>query len=325
MNIYDIAEKSGVSVSTVSRVINGTARVREETKQKVLSVIRDTGFQPNAFAQALNFNSMGMIGVLCTNFADSYYSRVVAHLEKHLRDNNLNVTLVCPGQTIAEKKEGIRALKAKGVDAIVLIGATFLEVEREFIADISATCPLFTLSYHHLDLPNVHSVCCDERGAVKDVVTKLIAAGLPRVLFVCEHIQNSNNTKYSGYRDAYEACGLPLPELLLPTGCYTAEAEPIIADFLAANADRIDAVLTGNDELAAFTLKAMHRLGISRPVVGFNNSLLSQQVIPELTSVDNRVEEMCRLTAANLVAKLQKQEVPQRTVISAELVRRESF
>lgn len=325
MNIYDIAEKAGVSVSTVSRVINGTARVREETKQKVLSVIRDTGFQPNAFAQALNYNSMGMIGVLCTNFADSYYSRVVAHLEKHLRDNQLNVTLLCAGQTVAAKKDGIRALKSKGVDAIVLIGATFTEVEESFIAEIAAEVPVFTISYYHCDVPNVYATFCDERGAVKDVVCRMLDAGLSNVLFVCEHIQNSNNNKLNGYRDAYAARNLPSPELTLPTGSYAAESEPIIADYLAKNADRIDAVLTGNDELAAFTLKAMKRLGLHRPVVGFNNSLLSQQVIPELTSVDNRVEEMCRLTVSNLVAKLQKQEVPQKTVITAKLVRRESF
>lgn len=325
MNIYDIAEKAGVSVSTVSRVINGTARVREETKKKVLSVIEDTGFQPNAFAQALNYNSMGMIGVLCTNFADSYYSRVVAHLEKHLRNNKLNVTLVCPGQTNAEKKESIRALKAKGVDAIVLIGATFMELEKEFIADISSTCPIFTLSYYHCDLPNVHSVFCDERGAVKNAVTKLIEAGMPRVLFVCEHIHNSNNNKLNGYRDAYEACGLPVPELLLATGCYTAEAEPIITEYLSQNADRMDAILTGNDELAAFSLKAMHRLGIQLPTIGFNNSLLASQVIPELTSVDNRVEEMCRLTASHLAKKLRGEMVPQQTTVNAELIRRDSF
>ena len=116
-----------------------------------------------------------------------------------------------------------------------------------------------------------------------------------------------------------------MPDLLLATGCYTAEAEPIITEYLSQNADRMDAILTGNDELAAFSLKAMHRLGIQLPTIGFNNSLLASQVIPELTSVDNRVEEMCRLTASHLVKKLRGEMVPQQTTVDAELIRRDSF
>ena len=153
----------------------------------------------------------------------------------------------------------------------------------------------------------------------------MLQEGLNRVLFVCEHTENSNNNKRNGYRDAYEAAGLPSPELVLPTGRYDAPSERVIYDYLAANAEGIDAILTGNDELAAFALKAMHRLGTILPIIGFNNSLLACQVLPELTSVDNRVEEMCRLTASHLAQKLRGEDIPQKTEITAELVRRESF
>ena len=77
MNIYDIAAKSGVSIATVSRVLNNSASVRPQTRDRVLQVMQEEGFTPNNFARGLSTGSMGMIGILCTNVRDAFYTTAI--------------------------------------------------------------------------------------------------------------------------------------------------------------------------------------------------------------------------------------------------------
>lgn len=82
MNIYDIARLSGVSIATVSRVVNGSPNVSEKTKEKVLAVIKKSEYTPNVFARGLGLNSMKMIGILCPDISDLYMAQAVSYLEK---------------------------------------------------------------------------------------------------------------------------------------------------------------------------------------------------------------------------------------------------
>ncbi len=81
VNIYDIAKLAGVSIATVSRVVNGSPKVSEKTKQKVLAVMKEYDYTPNVFARGLGLDSMKTVGILCPNIADNYMARAVAYLE----------------------------------------------------------------------------------------------------------------------------------------------------------------------------------------------------------------------------------------------------
>ena len=84
INIYDIAKLSGVSIATVSRVVNGSPKVSPKTKEKVLAVIRENEYTPNVFARGLGLDSMKTVGIICPNIADQYMARAVAYLEDNL-------------------------------------------------------------------------------------------------------------------------------------------------------------------------------------------------------------------------------------------------
>lgn len=85
MTIYDVSEKAGVSIATVSRVLNGSNNVSEQTRQKVLAVIEACGYTPNAFARGLGLNSMNTIGILCADSSDLYLANAIYHIEQELR------------------------------------------------------------------------------------------------------------------------------------------------------------------------------------------------------------------------------------------------
>ena len=80
ITIYDIAQKCGVSIATVSRVLNGSSRVSEKTRARILEVMKDMGYKPNPFARGLGLDSMKIVGVICTDVADIFYARAVSLL-----------------------------------------------------------------------------------------------------------------------------------------------------------------------------------------------------------------------------------------------------
>ena len=85
LNIYDIAKLAGVSIATVSRVVNDSPKVSEKTKARVRAVMKEQNYTPNVFARGLGLNSMQTVGIICPDVADAYMARAVAYLEKRLR------------------------------------------------------------------------------------------------------------------------------------------------------------------------------------------------------------------------------------------------
>ena len=105
MNIYDISQLAGVSIATVSRVINGSDRVSARTRQKVLRVIEENGYTPNAFARGLGLNTMHSVGLLCADSSDPYLAQAVYNLEQELRLNGYDCLLCCTGYARETKEK----------------------------------------------------------------------------------------------------------------------------------------------------------------------------------------------------------------------------
>lgn len=325
MNIYQIAEKCGVSIATVSRVMNGSGPVGKETREKVLRVIEETGFTPNSFARGLNFNSMRLIGVLCTDFGDPFYSQAVAHLEERLRSRNFNMLLVCTGYTVEGKKRGLTELVNKNVDAIILIGTVFKENDNSHIEETARKVPVFMVN-SAVDAENVYSVKCDEEQAAEQAVSALLAAGYRKPLYLHVNTWYGNADKIRGYRNAFVKAGLSVEESLIVKVENSADAVAmLLAEMLDDDPEIFDSVFTANDVLAAFVLKALKKLGVSKPIIGFNNSSLAELVTPELSSVDNMLAAMCQTTVDRLLDVLSGNHPPKTTLLSGSLIRRETF
>ena len=123
MNIYDIAKLSGVSIATVSRVVNGSPRVSEKTKQKVLAVMEEAEYTPNVFARGLGLNSMKTIGILCPDISDQYMAEAVSHLEKRLHEYGYDCILSCSGSAQEAREHHTKLLLSKRIDTLILVGS----------------------------------------------------------------------------------------------------------------------------------------------------------------------------------------------------------
>lgn len=328
MTIYDISEKAGVSIATVSRVLNGSASVSDSTRQKVLDVIESCGYTPNVFARGLGLNTMKTIGIMCADSSDLYLAKAIYYMEQKLRQNGYNSILSCSGYEPEAKAGSMSLLINQKVDGVILLGSNFIHEQDEdnrYILDAAGQLPVMLLNAA-LDAPNIYSVVSDDKTSMYEATEYMIASGVKDILYFYNSDSYSGKRKLSGYLSAMEKHGLtPLAEFY--KGSH--EDIPAMTDHLKAlsqNGASFHGVIAANDSLALAAVKYAGEMNLSLPddfsVIGFNNSMLATCCQPELTSIDNKLEPLCQHLIDTLMGVLAGNDMPRKTVLSGELVTR---
>ncbi len=328
MTIYDISDKAGVSIATVSRVLNGSTSVSEKTRQRVLDVIEQYGYTPNAFARGLGLNTMRTIGIMCADSSDLYLAKAVYHIERKLRSHGYDSLLCCTGYEPEEKAAAMNLLLTKKVDGIILAGSHFIcdrEQDNSYIAEAAAQVPVMLLNAA-IDTPNVYSVMSDDFTSMYEAARQMCRSGIEDILYFYNSDSYSGRKKLSGFRAAMaERTASPLTEF------YHGSHEDIHAMIrhLEAVHERgvaFHGVIASDDNLALAAVKYAVGRGYRIPeefsVIGYNNSMLATCCQPELTSIDNRLETLCQHLIATLLGILEGKEMPKKTIFSGELVQR---
>ncbi len=331
MTIYDISEKAGVSIATVSRVLNGGSNVSERTKKRVLDVIEEYGYTPNAFARGLGLNTMKTIGILCADSSDLYLAKAIYYLERKLRENDYNSLLCCTGYEPETKAACMNLLIAKKVDGIILAGSNFVfenARDNKYVAEAAAQVPVMLLNAD-LDIPNVYSVVSDDFTSMYRATLEMIASGVKDIVYFYNSNSYSGKRKLAGYRAAMEEKRLPTGSGLLQFYRGSHEDIPAMTAHLKALRDRgvrFHGVIAADDTLALAAVKYAGLMNLSVPddfsVLGYNNSMLARCCSPELTSIDNKLETLCQHLITTLMGVLDGSEMPKKTVFSGELIKR---
>ncbi len=331
--IYDISEKAGVSIATVSRVINGNQNVNPDTKKRVLQVMHECGYTPNAFARGLGLNTMKTIGILCADSSDIYLAKAVYYVEERLRAKGYDTLLCCTGYEMENKKNSLNLLISKKVDAVVLIGSNFLEDNDEsnrYIKDAAASVPIMLLNASY-EYNNVYSIFCDDFGSMSNATGRLIESGRKNILYLYNSHSYSGNRKLLGFKNAFEKRNLAVSKKQLQFCPCTREDITGIAQFVEGICKQysgFDAIIASEDSLAAGALKYVKKAGKKVPedvaIIGYNNSIITTLCDPELTSVDNKLETLCEQLVFILMGVLSGKDMPKKTEYSGELVIRET-
>lgn len=333
MNIYDISEKAGVSIATVSRVLNGNARVSEKTREKVLAVMEQYGYTPNAFARGLGLNTMKTIGLLCTDSSNLFQAKAISYIEQLLQEAGYDSILCCSGADLESKQKCMNLLLNKKVDGIILISSQFVygtKEENQYIIDAGEQVPVMILN-GRVDAPNVYGVLTDDAACVYKAVERLKEDGAKRILHLYHSNSYSGKKKLEGYKKGIRELGLVLDEELLQYYEASLQDIPKIAEFLQELWEqglRFDGIITSDDELALGAVKFAHQAKIQIPeelsIIGYSNSMLAASGGIELTSVDIKLEKICQHLISSLLLVFDGEEIPQQAVFSGELVERET-
>lgn len=331
MTIYDISEKAGVSIATVSRVLNGSSSVSEKTKKKVLDVINQYEYTPNAFARGLGLNTMKTIGIMCADSSDPYLAKAIYYIEQKLRANGYDSILCCTGYAQETKAASMNLLITKKVDGIILVGSNFVyesDTDNKYITDAAAQVPVMLLNAA-LDVPNVYSVVSDDFTSMYEATLYMISTGIKDIVYFYNSTSYSGKKKLAGYRAAMEEKKLLTGVNLLQFYHGSHEDIPAMAEHLKKLHDRgfqFHGLIAADDTLALGGVKYAKLMGYSIPedfsILGYNNSMLVNCCEPELTSIDNKLETLCQHLITTLMGTLGGNEMPKKTVFSGEIVKR---
>ncbi|MCI6676372.1 MAG: LacI family transcriptional regulator [Clostridiales bacterium] len=329
MNIYDISKQANVSIATVSRVLNGSTKVRPATRKKVLDVIQSNNYTPNAFARSLGLNSMQTAGIMCADSSDIYLAQAIYYLERELRQNSYTSMLCCTGYQLEKRQHYLQLLLSRNVDAIFFVGSNFIEEIEEhnnYLYYAAQKVPVFILN-GHLSGKNIYSILCDDYATSFDLTEHILHTGSRHPLYFHRTLSYSGKGKREGFRDAYLKHGITDNHIYSCTGNLD-EAKQLLTYLNQEKHIAFDSIITSDDELAIAAVKyalAHHRaIPDDIQIAGYNNSLLSRCCTPELTTADNRVEFMC-VTAVSLMMQLFKgKEIPSKTTFSGNIVPRQT-
>lgn len=326
MNIYDIAKLAGVSIATVSRVVNDSPKVSDSTKEKVRKVMEENNYTPNVFARGLGLGSMNTVGIVCPDVADPYMAKAVSYLEKNLQGYGYDCILYCSGYDEEDKQQAIDRILQKQIDALVLVGSDYAyeaESNDNYLHTIAEKVPVFLIN-GSMEGENIYCIFADDYQAVYDVTDELLFCGKKNILFLASSYSYSAMRKLGGYKASLKAHGIdPDPKLIL----YSENSIYATRDLLLQQRDlHFDSVIAAEDGLAIGALKYAHTIGLHVPgelnIIGYNNSELSISCEPELTSIDNRVEVLCKTAIDSVMALLSGNAIRQMQLVKCHLVKR---
>lgn len=331
LTIYDISEKAGVSIATVSRVLNGAPNVRASTKEKILRVIEEYGYAPNAFARGMGLHSLKTIGILCVDSSDIYLAKAVYYIEQDLQANGYESLLCCTGHRVDMKKHYLNLILSKKVDSIILVGSYFIsntEEDNDYIRQAAKKVPVMLLNAS-ADYENVYCTLCDDYSSAYDTSLKMLKSNTRDLIYIYNSESYSGLRKLGGFLEAMHGAGKNASDYAFKYDgdIYQTDA---VADFLENVYQRLpfNSVLASEDALAIGALKFAAKRKLRVPhdfsVIGYNNSILCSCSTPALTSIDNKLEPMTHQLVKTLMGVLNGQEMPKKSLFNASLIERET-
>lgn len=328
MTIGEVARYAGVSVATVSRVLNNSESVKPATAQRVMAAIRELDYIPNQSARNLRRSESRVILTLAPNFSNPYYSRILAGIGDLAHDCAYSV-LICNTGGLAENEE--RFLKM--LDAHRADGAIFLGCRRHSacLREYAQRYPIVQCCEYVAKLEQP-TVSIDNYTAAVETVRYLIGKGHRRIaLLGADNDFISTQQRRQGYRDALTAAGLPCGEELtaLADAEYSFASGLAAAEKLLTAKPRPTAVFCMSDILALSVISRAHDMGLRVPedlsVTGFDDVDYTTMFHPHLTTVAQPCYEMGQVSLQILLRMLGGEEVPRtHTFLPHKLVIRES-
>jgi LacI family transcriptional regulator len=316
----DVAQRAGVSLKTVSRVINGEPGVAGDTAAKVGDAIAELGFQRNDLARSLRHGRSSMtLGLIIEDVANPFYSAMAQAVETAARERGLMLITTSCEEDPAREREMVTALLRRRVDALLVVPAG---PEHRWLKDAAVGTPVVFLDRPPGDV-EADTVLIDNVGGARQAVEHLIAHGHERIAYVSDagNLWTASE-RLKGYRQAHEAAGLPIEDALVRPGTHRAEeAEAVVASLLAN--ERPTALFTANNRNTVGALRALRATADTAALVGFDDFELADLL--GATVVRFEPADLGRHGSALAFARLDGDEAPpQRIVIPTELVPRGS-
>jgi LacI family transcriptional regulator len=312
ITIADIARQAGVSPSTVSRVLNGSKRVAEAKRARVLAAIEQHQYRPNAVARGLVRGRSMMVGVLVQDIGSPFFARMVDGVEQGLDRGAYRPMLTTTHWRTENQADEVRSLQLlleRRVDGVIVLGG---HIADEDLRAIATQIPLVVVARR---IPGLESQCVyiDNEGGAYRATRYLLGLGHTRIAHIAGTAGHPDATdRLAGYRRALADAGLAIDERLIVDGQFEEESGVAGVEELLTRGERFTAIFAANDQTAYGAMLALFNHGYRIPqdvsLVGFDDQFLSAYTLPPLTTVRQPSIEMGRAAAEGLVRLLEGKE-----------------
>lgn len=323
MNIRQIAKAAGVSVATVSRVLNHPETVAPATREKIQKIIDEAEYRPNWFAQGLNFNRTQTIGIIVPHMLKASYMNIVSGIEEVSRPKGY-ISLICNvDKDPRVEKEYVEQMITRRVEGIILL---FSALEEKYISMIEQEKIPVVLIGETMEYSRFNTVRADCRAASAEMIAHLIEVGHRRICFLQgDDPVYETNEMLTGYKNMLRANGIPIDDRRILKAENTIEGGYIATKRMVPE-DVFDAIFATSDDLAYGALEALKDSGLQVPedvaVAGFGNHRMSNLVEPKLTTVEVPFRKMGIYGARVLFDQIDGEEIgrePRQIVLQSKL------
>jgi LacI family transcriptional regulator len=323
--VYDVAREAGVSIKTVSRVMNGSTAVTSGTRERVMVAVAALNYVPNSIALSLKSGSSRTVGVVVDSLADPFFAAIVSVAERKLVTAGYTVLVAATNRQGSRERDQVIALTRHRIAGLVLAPASS---DHSYLADALHGVPVVMVDREG-GLPGCDVVRVDDFGASRRAIAGLLANGHRRIAFIGDSSAlPTNRDRHQGYLAAFADAGIPVdPELERWDSDQPDESAGATRALLAA-ADPPTAFFCCHPRGAAGTIRARHELDRTDcAMISFGDVQLGDLLDPGLTVIDHRPELVAEHAADLLLARLADSGAhrdPVEIVLPLDIIRRGS-
>ena len=336
--LKDVARETGLTVTTVSRVLNNRGYISEETREKVYEAMKKLNYRPNEVARSLSKKSTNTIGVIVPHIRHPYFSELISNLENEASKRGYKMILCNSQEKENKEREYLEICTSNRVAGIVLCSAGVAVEEFQ-----GSNIPLITIERYMEN--GTASVECDNRQGGKLAAEHLIACGCKNLLHISGVYETAMpaDDRALGFIEVCEKAGVSHWEVATNTYQYNnLEYHDFLEEVLKENyyvdntaendencgKSRIDGIFASSDLIAAQVLQVCSKLGIRVPedikLVGFDDVNISSLTTPQITTIHQPIKEIAELTLELLINAQDGKTVAKRSLLPVSLVKRES-
>lgn len=327
INITEVAKKAGVSIATVSRVINNTGKVKSSTREKIEKIIDETGYRPNILARELAEKRTRLIGIITHSITGEGIPNSIYGISEELESRNFNIMIACTNGNFENEVKNFHIFQSKRVEGILFFTRNFRKEHEEMINRLPF--PVIVLLQNTAD-KKIPYVAFDNFNFAKEATEKLIELGHRNFAFIGGP-QDSINSKerYAGFVDALSANSFEINDELLCYGDFSIESGYEITEKLITKNRDLTAIVAVNDGMAIGAINCLVENDYSVPedfsVIGLDETTLAKASRPKLSGVFYSYRDLGKTGATMLLRKIEEQTFDyEKHIIPYEIRLRES-
>ncbi len=328
ITIKEVARKAGVSIGTVSNVINGAETVTDKNRQKVLDVIENTGYRPNKIAASLINKKTLNIGLIVPDISSPYYSDLIKGVAEALELKGYNVFLSGSNNKLEKEEHIIKDLLSLWVDGIILIPVYDKYRDTGFLNGLDV--PIVMVNREIKGLKKDLVIFDNFNGGLK-AARFLIDSGHKNIMILAgPEYSRSFMDRFMGWKEALEEKNLYRDDLVFFGDCSVGSGHRLMKEALLKNKNNIDAVFASSDLIAIGAINAIVEEKIDIPgsisIIGFGDIYLSKYINPALTTIKRPFYDIGKTAVKVLLKRISGNTgmLPEKVVINGELEIRES-